>query len=234
MSILPSSYLRYTEWYPSWYEASYPLTLGHIGQYLATRGDQDVVGVMVDPSGCLLARTLNWLYPDASGISHWKVGGGGYVRETISGRCTDSFPFTPELRQLVQIFDHVRDVREGLLVTKAQLHEHLVFLGASRLLDTLFPAPAPERRVTMMEDAYYRDWMTWKHHWYDNELIAHFSPTSIDWTVNAPTFAEPAPELSSIASVLEEAETQMGTMTEKKKAMESVKEQIAELELALV
>lgn len=216
-----------------WYGCPYPLTLDHVGQYLATKGEDDIVGIMTDPSGCLLAQTLNWLYPDKVEVTRWQVSTHFYQRTATFGCVAPArYPLAPELAQLVDIFDHVRDTRNGRLITKAQLRQYLISLGASHFLEMLFPANVSVRGQIRMEEPFsYRDWMDWTSTVYGNSPSSYALSDPTTWMV---TKTEPTPELFSLASVLEEAETTMGTLTEKKKAMESVKEQIAELELALV
>lgn len=48
----------------------YPLTLEHVKQYIATKQDDDELGICGNAFHCLLAETLNWLYPE---IAPWRV-----------------------------------------------------------------------------------------------------------------------------------------------------------------
>lgn len=51
-------------------QEEYPLTIEHVKQFLATKGDHDSLGYCYCATNCLLSYTLDWLYPERK---HWRV-----------------------------------------------------------------------------------------------------------------------------------------------------------------
>ena len=100
---------------------SHPITLEDVADYLATLKDDDIVGECANAHQCLLARSLNWLYPEEA---PWNASIDYYRTK----RQYKTHPFPPLLRNLASAFDVCRvsvqpDGREP--ITKAQLKSHL-------------------------------------------------------------------------------------------------------------
>src|SRR5712691_216098 len=102
----------------------YPLTLEHVKAFLATKQDDDVIGVCFNSMYCLLSETLNWLYPEKL---PWRVDIGSYDSRGLGmippPRLDERLDF------LRRIFDSSRATLQDRTVTKAHLRKYLVFSG---------------------------------------------------------------------------------------------------------
>lgn len=109
-------------------EQKYLLTLDHVRQFLATKGDNDPLGICHNSMYCLLSETLNWLYPD---VAPWRVDMGSY-----SSAGADAINLDRQLGWLRMAFDAdhfdlIMCLRGGeRIVTKARLKARLEKIAA--------------------------------------------------------------------------------------------------------
>jgi hypothetical protein len=94
----------------------YPLTLEHVKQYLATKQDNESVGVCYNSLCCLLTKTLDYIYPEQA---PWRVDINQYSTPRVG-----SFDLTIPLRRLELIFDH-QSPKWGIEVSKGQWRRYL-------------------------------------------------------------------------------------------------------------
>lgn len=102
-------------------ENRYPLTLAHVRDYLATKGEDESLGLCYNAQACLLANVLTWLYPQAA---PWRVDIGSYAARGVFSSDTPA-----EVEFLRAAFDAWTPVRS---LTKRQLRARLVEAGEAR------------------------------------------------------------------------------------------------------
>lgn len=103
----------------------FPLTLGHVREYLATKGDEDSLGAGCNSMYCLLSETLAQLYPGLT----WRVDVRSY---SYSGGLLD-MPLAEQVDDLRMVFDELQGQ-----VTKARLREYLMEKEADPFLTLSF------------------------------------------------------------------------------------------------
>lgn len=99
---------------------TYTISLEDIRAYLATKQDDETVGVTIEGDVCLAANTLKHKYPGADvGVAWYNAG----------ARINDTFiKFPEDVTQVANTFDNMErreDYRDGTPITKAQLRERM-------------------------------------------------------------------------------------------------------------
>lgn len=105
-------------------EEKYPLTLEHVKQFLATKRDNDTLGMCHRATYCLLSETLQWLYPGQD----WRVDINRY-----SGRLHDGY-IAPRLDEQVSFLRRAFDFctfSRKTFATKADLRAYLEWREAN-------------------------------------------------------------------------------------------------------
>ena len=121
-------------------EQEYSLTLNDVSRFLATKQDDDELGICGHAKHCLLTETLNWLYPEQA---PWRVDLGTYDYAGANpfdlGRKVLRLDL--KLNTLRRAFDAVHNYAypRKSLVTKRQLRAHLEYLesGAASPIDQI-------------------------------------------------------------------------------------------------
>jgi len=93
----------------------YPLTLEHVKAYLATKGEDESLGLCHNAMGCLLANVLNWQYPQAA---PWRVDVGSYA--AVGASHIETARPLEYLRAVFDIWTPRRSLTKGQL--RARLH----------------------------------------------------------------------------------------------------------------
>lgn len=98
----------------------YPLTLEHVKQFLATKQDNEPLGICRNSMYCLLSETLNWLYPEKK---PWRVDISQYSSPNVRG----SLNLTQDLNRLRIAFDLYDTYRSTRCdpISKASFREYV-------------------------------------------------------------------------------------------------------------
>lgn len=98
---------------------NYPLTLEHVKRYLATKQDDEPIGLCLNSMACLLTETLNYVYPDAK---PWRVDVGSYCAHDMArGIDMDS-----DVRRVALLFDHGNACKFSEPITKKQFRNMVI------------------------------------------------------------------------------------------------------------
>lgn len=104
---------------------NYPLTLEHVKHYLATKQEDEPVGLCLNSMACLLTETLNFTYPN---VKAWRVDVGTYSNSEMAG----SINLERDVDYLRKAFDFIYvGIGSGFSVpvTKVQIRERLEHLA---------------------------------------------------------------------------------------------------------
>jgi len=98
----------------------YSISMFDIRVYLATKQDDETVGVTVEGDMCLAANTLKWKYPGVPvGVAWYNTG--ARIGETF-------IKFPEDVTSVANTFDGMEkseDSRNGTAITKAELRERI-------------------------------------------------------------------------------------------------------------
>lgn len=98
----------------------YSISIQDIKDYLATKQDDETVGVTIEGDKCLAASTLKWKYPGVEVGVAWYNTGARIDTEFIN--------FPKDVQSVANTFDSMErpeDEKNGTSITKAKLRESI-------------------------------------------------------------------------------------------------------------
>lgn len=119
---------------------NYPLTLEHVKRYLATKQDDEPVGLCLNSMACLLTETLNYVYPE---MKPWRVDIGSYSAHDMARSIYLDDDQDRSIRHVASIFDHGNTCKFSEPITKKMFRAMVLDSRRPFALSELFPEEQP-------------------------------------------------------------------------------------------